>query len=87
MTYVYSHLTNEWSDGPRLVNGRYRFGCAKFKSAAHEDREVIVVAGGYAESNGYPFDSVEILDFTKNTPWKSGKFQRSSTQLKLIYGF
>ena len=57
-----------------MIEGRYRFGCGKFKSAAHGGREVIVAAGGYAGSNGLPFRKVEILDFYGDNEWVSGKY-------------
>ena len=73
-TYIFDHVTEEWSLGPHLIEGRYRFGCGKFKSAAHGGREVIVAAGGYAGSNGLPFSKVEILDFYGDNEWESGTF-------------
>ena len=57
-----------------MIEGRYRFGCGKFKSAAHGGREVIVAAGGYAGSTGLPFSKVEILDFYGDNEWVSGTF-------------
>ena len=64
MTYIFDHITEQWSSGPSMLEGRYRFGCGKFNSATHEDREIIVVAGGYSGSDGYPFGKVEFLDFS-----------------------
>lgn len=85
VTYVFDHTSDSWSKGPALKQGRFRFGCAKFKSEAHDNREVIVAAGGYAESNGYPFDSVEILDFTITDEWQAGpKLPENMVEITLI---
>ena len=73
ITYIFDHATEQWSSGPSMLDGRYRFGCGKFKSAAHEGREIIVVAGGYAGSDGYPFGKVEFLDFSRDNTWTLGK--------------
>ena len=56
-----------------MNEGRYRFGCGKFKSAAHGGRDVIVAAGGYSGSDVYPFSKVEFLDFTNDNEWTAGK--------------
>lgn len=85
VTWIYDHTNEQWTQGPILNRGRYRFGCAKFKSPAHENREVLIVAGGYADSDGYPFDSVEILDYTMTDEWETGpKLPEKMVEISLV---
>jgi hypothetical protein len=57
---------HSWSQGPPIMTKRYAHSCGIFKSAAHQGRNVVIIAGG-ADT-----DSVEILDPTTNT-WNAGK--------------
>jgi hypothetical protein len=60
---------HSWSQGPSMMTKRIYHSCGTFISAAHQGRNVVIVAGGY---NDTILDSVEILDPTTNT-WYEGK--------------
>ena len=63
------HETNQFLEGPKLIRGRYRFACGLFQK---NGRETIIVAGGYAHSNGYPSDSVEYM-YLDELVWQEGR--------------
>jgi hypothetical protein len=61
---------HSWSQGPSMMTKRREHSCGTFKSAAHQGRNIVIIAdGGY---NGASLDSVEMLDPTTNT-WIEGK--------------
>jgi hypothetical protein len=62
---------HSWSKGPFMMTKRVQHSCGIFKSAAHQGRNVVIVAGGYNYDDDY-LDSVEFLDPTTNT-WNKGK--------------
>ena len=68
-TFFFNHETNQFMEGPKLIRGRYRFACGLFQK---NGRETIIVAGGYAHSNGYPFDSVEYM-YLDELVWREGE--------------
>ena len=45
-TWVFSHATQTWREGPELNEHRTRLGCGKVYSASHE-KDVIVAIGGF----------------------------------------
>ena len=90
-TYFFNHQTNQFTEGPRMNRGRYRFACGMFQK---NGRDTIMVAGGYAGNGGYPFDSVEYM-YLDELVWQEGKQHsiESSTYLyiyiffeKILYG-
>jgi hypothetical protein len=53
-----------------MMTKRYFHSCGIFKSAAHQGRNIVIIAGGF---NGADYlDSVELLDPTTNK-WNTGK--------------
>ena len=51
--------------GPNMTYDRYNHACATFRSPLHDNREVVLVAGGTNR------DEVELLDFQTNI-WEEG---------------
>ena len=72
ITYFFNHVSQEWSQGPRLKQGRYRFACGLFKNEYWSENTVIV-AGGFSSNGGYPFTSVEVLPLDDpSLGWETG---------------
>ena len=54
---------------PSLNYDRYGLGCAVFKSALHDNREVVLAVGGYSQA------TAEVYDYTHpNTKWTNSKY-------------
>ena len=54
---------------PSLKTNRFNFGCAVFKSAMHDNREVVLAVGGLFRV------SAEIWDYTQlNAEWTSSNY-------------
>ena len=68
-TFFFNHETNQFMEGPKLIRGRYRFACGLFQK---NGRETIIVAGGYAHRNVYPFDSIEYM-YLDELVWREGR--------------
>ena len=49
---------NTYTSQPSLNEERHHFGCAVFESPLHDNRPVVIAAGGYREG------SAEIFDYT-----------------------
>ena len=60
---------------PSLKFDRVYFGCAVFKSAMHDNREVVLAAGGHGEA------TAEVLDHTQ----PNAKWTESNYSLLLFY--
>ena len=58
-------LNDTWIPGPDMIHKRYNHACATFRSPLHDNREVVLVAGGTNR------DEVELLDFQTNI-WEEG---------------
>ena len=59
---------NSFTSGPRTRKTRFYHACATFKSALHQNREVVLVAGGFKK------DDFEILDYqTKGSEFVKSK--------------
>ena len=57
-TKIYNNITGDWRDGPNLKSDRHDSACALFRSSLHENRMVVLVAGGDATV------TAEILDYS-----------------------
>jgi len=57
-TIVYNPDDNSFSSGPSVIQKRRESGCTIFRSAMHNNRNVVLVAGGMGQS------TAEILDYT-----------------------
>ena len=68
LTYFYNHLTNEWSNGPNLLQGRQGHAAGTVIDHGTHQQHVVVV-GGVGEFD--QFDSVELLYYGKNE-WSQG---------------
>ena len=59
---------NGFTKGPDMCEKRFQHACSTFKSARHEQREVVLVAGGGGR------DDVEVLDYQKeNSNWEKSE--------------
>ena len=65
---VWFYDNNGFTPGPDMLDGRHSHACSTFKSARHEQREVVLVAGGAGR------DDVEVLDYQKeNSNWEKSE--------------
>ena len=61
-------ITNSFKDLPSLATERYHLACAVFKSPFHNERMVLLAAGGRYEA------TAELLDYTQpNAKWTQSK--------------
>ena len=66
--WIFNPNDESYEDGPQMINVHRRHACALFKSAMHNYREVVLVAGGLKE------DTVEIWDYqTQGSSWLPSK--------------
>ena len=66
-TEIYNTINGNWRDGPTLNNDRRHSACALFQSSLHNNRKVVLVAGGGT-------DTAEILDYSQlNAQWVLSK--------------
>ena len=68
-TYIFSTLTNTWSFGPSLANGRWGLGCGLIQENSQSKQKIIIAAGGVGSSR-----SVELLDGI-NSSWRAGDYK------------
>ena len=67
-TTTYNNALNTFTDGPTMTYRRRWAACARFKSKLHNNRYVVMVAGGHQISN------VELLDYTMpSAQWTESK--------------
>ena len=67
-TEIYNTITGDWRDGPTLNVDRTMSACALFQSSLHNNRKVVLVAGG-SRTN-----TAEILDYSlENAQWALSK--------------
>ena len=60
--------TNEYVNMPTLTTGRWNHACTVFQSPQHEDRYVLMIAGGWYKA------TAQILDYTlPSAKWTSSK--------------
>lgn len=67
-TYIFNSMTNSWTSGPTLSNGRRSMGCGTIKESAASDNRIFIVVGGQAAET-----SVELLDSITGQ-WRPGLF-------------
>jgi len=65
-TYIFNSLTNSWTRGPTLSNGRRSMGCGTIKKSATSSDRIFVIVGGEGALN-----SVELLDSVAGS-WRPG---------------
>jgi hypothetical protein len=65
-TYIFSTLTNTWSVGPSLAEGRRGLGCGLIQENSQSKQKIIIVAGGLESTR-----SVELLDGLSSN-WRAG---------------
>ena len=65
---IFNSTSGTFSDAPDMLYSRTQHGCATFKSQLHDQREVVLVAGGQHKIK------VELLDFqTEGSIWQESK--------------
>jgi len=60
---IYDSNTDTFEDGPDLIYSREHAGAILFRSAKHNNRHVVLVAGGKTEK-------VEVFDYTTASSWE-----------------
>ena len=70
---IFNPEDNTFTSGPSLLFGRVRFGCALFQSPLHENRPVILAAGGDGTYSRNPRNTAEVLDYTNTIEWQQSK--------------
>ena len=64
---IFDPEDNTFNTGPSLLFNRYYFGCAVFKSPLHNNRPVVLAAGGSGQK------TAEVLDYTNANTWEHSK--------------
>ena len=65
---IFNSTSGTFSDAPDMLTTRYYHGCATFNSPLHNNREVVLAAGGKER------ESVELLDYqTEGSSWQESK--------------
>jgi len=65
--WIYDHSSSQFTPGPDMNDARRWFGWGILSSSLHNNRQCLLVAGGYYDD----LKSCEILDFTRpNATWK-----------------
>ena len=68
--WIYNSKTETFTSGPNMRNVHRHHACALFKSAYHNGREVLLVAGGLRQ------DTTEVWDYqSPGTTWTSSKWE------------
>ena len=71
---IFSPKNNSFIQGPSLINRRYHLACALFFSPMHDNRPVVLSAGGYGHYAGGYGHYTEVLDYTTaNAEWQESK--------------
>ena len=67
-TMTYNANSETFSSGPSMICGRRFAACSMFQSKLHNDRQVVLCAGGYLDQG-----TAELLDFSQeNAQWTEG---------------
>merc|ERR1719270_2739098 len=61
---IFDPENNAYSSGPSLINQRQWAACTIFYSPMHNNRPVIMAAGGRSQR------TAEVFDYTKNDKWE-----------------
>ena len=67
-TLIYDPANNSYTNGPSLSYDRRHAACTVFNSPMHNDRPVILAAGGTGET------SAELYDYTNANQWQTSKY-------------
>ena len=62
---IFNPKDNTFTTGPSLLYNRFEFGCVLFMSPMHNNRPVVLAAGGT--------NTAEILDYTHANAWEQSK--------------
>ena len=78
---IYDPIDESFTPGPKMGNAYYAHACALFKSAFHNNREVVLVAGGASD------DRTQLWDYqTEGSGWISSKWKFFFHQIKTNTG-
>ena len=67
-TMTYNANSGTFTDGPSMIHNRRDATCSMFQSKFHNDRQVVLCAGGISDSG-----TAELLDFSQeNAQWEEG---------------
>ena len=65
---IFSPNNNSFAQGPSMIHTRFHFACTLFYSPMHDNRPVVLSAGGSSQS------TAEVLDYTTaNAVWQESK--------------
>ena len=64
---IFDPQSNTFMNGSDLLYDRENSGCATFVSPLHDNRPVVLSAGGQGQS------TAEVLDYTKTNVWEESK--------------
>ena len=64
---IFNPVDNTFTDGPTLLYNRYQAGCAHFLSPLHDNRPVIMIAGGEDQA------TAEVYDYTNGNAWEESR--------------
>ena len=68
--WIYDPIDESFTPGPEMGNAYYAHACALFKSAFHNNREVVLVAGGASD------DRTQLWDYqTEGSKWITSKWK------------
>ena len=65
---IYDSKNNTFTPGPSLIYDRSHAGCTLFLSPLHNNRPVVLIAGGYDQS------TAEVFDYTNGNTWEESKY-------------
>ena len=64
---IFDARSNTFTNGSDLLYERENAGCTVFESPLHENRPVVLSAGGRRQA------TAEVLDYTKTNTWEESK--------------
>ena len=64
---IFNPADNTFTDGPTLLYNRYSAGCTIFHSPLHDNRPVIMIAGGLDQA------TAEVYDYTNGNAWEESR--------------
>ena len=73
--YIFDSKDDTFVFAPDSLHDRYSHGCTVFNSTLHNGRSVVIVAGGYSNSNLVGIRISEVWDYTReNSTWEERKY-------------